>query len=360
MGTRSVAKVLDEHDRTMAFAEIALGQIKSLRQTAIPRNYEIWYVYATGYNSPLNKIINETLARNGKLTEADLEQIYETYLSQIKITDRIDKVGARVIGEIDGVMKLINDAVGTSAGYDDSLSAATQKLAAAEDRDQVKAIVESLVKSNHEMRDTNKALQSRLALSKTEISNLQQSLEAIRAESLTDPLTGLGNRKYFDRSIDTAVQNALAHGEPLSLLMFDIDHFKSFNDSYGQLTGDQVLRLVGMSLKQTIKGQDITARYGGEEFAVVLPNTALRQALTVADHIRRAVMAKELKKKSTGEILGRVTISVGVSMLKPDDDTHSLLERADACLYAAKRAGRNRVICETDPEYAAEIQSQVA
>jgi diguanylate cyclase len=257
-------------------------------------------------------------------------------------------------------MKLINDAVGTSAGYDDSLSAATQKLAAAEDRDQVKAIVESLVKSNHEMRDTNKALQSRLALSKTEISNLQQSLEAIRAESLTDPLTGLGNRKYFDRSIDTAVQNALAHGEPLSLLMFDIDHFKSFNDSYGQLTGDQVLRLVGMSLKQTIKGQDITARYGGEEFAVVLPNTALRQALTVADHIRRAVMAKELKKKSTGEILGRVTISVGVSMLKPDDDTHSLLERADACLYAAKRAGRNRVICETDPEYAAEIQSQVA
>ena len=115
-----------------------------------------------------------------------------------------------------------------------------------------------------------------------------------------------------------------------------------------------------MSLKQTIKGQDITARYGGEEFAVVLPNTALRQALTVADHIRRAVMAKELKKKSTGEILGRVTISVGVSMLKPGDDTDSLIERADGCLYAAKRNGRNRVICEIDPEYTAETRSQVA
>jgi diguanylate cyclase len=360
METWSVAKVLDEHERTMAFAEIALGQIKSLRQSAIPRNYEIWYVYATGYNSPLNKIINETLARNGKLTEADLEQIYETYLSQIKITDRIDKVGARVIGEIDGVMKLINDALGMSASYDDSLSGAAQKLAVVEHRDQVKAIVESLVQSTRQMRDTSKALEERMRLSKTEIGNLQQSLEAIRAESLTDPLTGLGNRKYFDRSIDLAVQNALANGEPLSLLMFDIDHFKSFNDSYGHLTGDQVLRLVGMSLKQTIKGQDITARYGGEEFAVALPNTALRQALTVADHIRHAVMAKELKKKSTGEILGRVTISVGVSMLKPDDDTHSLLERADACLYAAKRNGRNRVICEADPEYAAEIQSQVA
>ena len=131
-------KVLDEHERTMAFAEVALGQIKSLRQTAVPRNYEIWYVYATGYNSPLNKIINETLARNGKLTEADLEQIYETYLSQIKTTDRIDKVGARVIGEIDDVMKLITEALGMSASYDDSLSGATEKLAVAKNRDQVK------------------------------------------------------------------------------------------------------------------------------------------------------------------------------------------------------------------------------
>jgi len=359
-----VTKVLDEHERTLAFAEVALGQIKSLRQTAVPRNYEIWYVYATGYNSALNKIINETLARNGKLTEADLEQIYETYLSQIKTTDRIDKVGARVIGEIDDVMTLIDDALGMSASYDDTLSGATKELSVAKNPDQVKAIVQSLTKSTREMRETNRALRDRLRLSKSEISDLQQSLEAIRAESLTDPLTGLGNRKYFDRSIDVAVENALANGEPLSLLMFDIDHFKSFNDSYGHLTGDQVLRLVGMSLKQTIKGQDITARYGGEEFAVVLPNTALRQALTVApippSRIPRAVMAKELKKKSTGEILGRVTISVGVSMLKPGDDTDSLIERADACLYAAKRNGRNRVICEADPEYAAETQSQVA
>src|ERR1700753_3921754 len=292
----------------MAFAEIALGQIRSLHQTAVPRNYEIWYVYATGYNAPLNKIINETLARNGKLTETDLEQIYDTYLSHIKTTDRIDKVGARVIGEIDDVMKLIGDALGMSATYDTSLSGATKKLSTAQNRDQVKKIVESLLRSTREMRDTNKALEERLTLSKSEISNLQQSLEAIRAESLTDPLTGLGNRKYFDRMIDTAVQQAQASSEPLSLLMFDIDHFKSFNDSYGHLTGDQVLRLVGLSLKQTIKGQDITVRHGGEEFAVVLPNTALRQALRVAAHIRRAVMAKELKKKSTGEILGRVTV----------------------------------------------------
>ena len=353
-------KVLDDHERTMAFADVALGQIKSLRQTALPRNYEIWYVYATGYNAPLNKAINETLARNGILTEADLQQIYETCLSQIKTADRIDEVGTRVIGEIDDVMSLISDALGMSASYHDSLSGASKKLSTAQDHHQVKAIIETLVKSTREMRETNKALEDRLTLSKSEINNLQQSLEAMRAESLTDPLTGLGNRKYFDRSIAMAAQNALATGTPLSLLMLDIDHFKSFNDSYGHLTGDQVLRLVGISLKQTVKGQDVTARYGGEEFAVVLPNTTLRQALTVADHIRRAIMAKELKKKSTCEILGRVTVSVGVATLKPGDDPDALIERADACLYAAKRGGRNRVIGELDPEYHAGAQGKVA
>jgi diguanylate cyclase len=345
---------LDEHERTLAFAEVALGQIRSLRQAAIPRNYEIWYVYATGYNSAFNKVINETLARNGKLTESDLEQIYDNYLSPIRTTERIDKLGGRVITEIDDLMSFITDALSMTAGFGDRLKGAAEKLGVASSREQIKAVIAALIRSTSEMQEANKALENRLEFSKIEINNLQHSLEAIRAESTTDPLTALGNRKYFDRAVADAVKLALSEGGPLSLLMFDIDHFKSFNDNYGHLTGDQVLRLVALSLKQTIKGKDITARYGGEEFAVVLPNTTLSQALTVADHIRRAVMAKELKKKSTGEILGRVTISVGVSMLRREDTPDSLIERADACLYAAKRNGRNRAICESDPEYSAE------
>jgi diguanylate cyclase len=355
-----MVEVVDEHERTMAFGDAAITQIKSRRHTAIPRNYEVWYVYATGYNPPLNELIDETLACNGKLTETELEQIYETYLSHRNNSDRIDKVGARVIGEIGDVMDLITTALGMTASYDESLAGADQKLAAVTSREQLMEVIEVLAQSTREMREANKTLEERLSLSRTEISGLQQSLEAIRAETLTDPLTGLGNRKFFDRMIEMAVQTAFASEQPLSLLMFDIDHFKSFNDSYGHLTGDQVLRLVGTSLKHTIKGQDITARYGGEEFAVVLPNTQLHQAIAVADQIRHTIMAKELKKKSTGEILGRVTISVGVSMLKPEDDTDALIERADACLYAAKRNGRNRVICETDPEYVAETEGRVA
>nr|WP_210265467.1 GGDEF domain-containing protein [Bradyrhizobium aeschynomenes] len=331
-----------------------------MRHAANPRNYEIWYVYATGYNVQLNEIINGTLSRNGKLSQADLDQLYESYLAHLKTSDRIDKVGARVVGEIDDLMTMITDALGRTASYDASLAGADRMLAAANSREQLVDIIEALAHSTKQMRETNRVLEERLSLSKDEISGLQHSLEAIRAESLTDPLTGLGNRKYFDRMIETTVQTGLATDQPLSLLMFDIDHFKSFNDSYGHLTGDQVLRLVGMTLKHAIKGQDIAARYGGEEFAVVLPNTSLRQALTVADQIRRAVTAKELKKKSTGEILGRVTISVGVSMLRAGDDTDALIERADACLYAAKRGGRNKVVCESDPEYAAATRGQVA
>ena len=351
----------DEKERTLSFAEAALSQIKSLNHSAIPRNYEIWYVYAAGYNVALNKVINETLALSGTLTEADLDQIYATYLSHVRATDRIDEVGARVIGEINDVMSIITEALGMTASFGDSLKGASSTLSAgSNDRDQIKSVVATLVKSTQQMQQTNKALEERLGTSRQEISSLQQNLEAIRAESLTDPLTGLSNRKFFDRAMENAVSHAAQTGEPMSLLMLDIDHFKSFNDNYGHLTGDQVLRLVGVSLKQSIKGQDTTARYGGEEFAVILPNTPLRQALTVADNIRRAVMARELKKKSTGEILGRITVSVGVAMLRAEDDMYSLIERSDGCLYAAKRSGRNRVICEVDPEFVADMSAKVA
>jgi diguanylate cyclase len=348
----------DEHERTMAFAEIALGQIRALRQPATPRHFEIWYTYATGYSPSLNQTINETLTRNGTLGEADINRIYETYISPNRFTDRIDRVGSQVMGEIEQVMAMIGAAAGTASTYTESLVDVSQKLGSAADEPSVRAIVESLVQATKEMERNNQALEERLSASKQEITELQQNLETVRSESLTDPLTSLANRKYFDDAMAKAMSDARARGEPLSLMMTDIDHFKKFNDSYGHLTGDQVLRLVAIAAKQNVKGQDIAARYGGEEFAIVLPNTVLRSAITVADHIRRAVMTKELVKRSTGEHLGRVTISIGVATLQKSDTAQSLIERADTCLYAAKRNGRNRVISEADPEVSNPATSQ--
>ena len=350
----------DEYERTMAFAEIALGQIKALRQPATPRNYEIWYAYATGYQPSLNQKINETLKAQGALSDADLELIYESYLSPVRLSERIDSVGSQVKGEIEQVMAMIDAAAGSASTYSESLAGVSAKLSQSKDREGLRAIVESLVHTAKAMEASNQQLEERLTASKQEINELQVNLEAVRNESLTDPLTQLANRKFFDTTLEAAIAEARARNEPLSLMMTDIDHFKKFNDSFGHLTGDQVLRLVATSVKQNVKGQDTAARYGGEEFAIILPNTVLRSAITVADHIRRAVMTKELMKRSTGEHLGRVTISIGVATLRKNDNAQSLIERSDKCLYAAKRHGRNRVMCETDPEVASGAAAQVA
>ncbi len=352
--------VPDEHERTLAFAEIALGQIKALGQAAVPRNFEIWYQYATGYNQDLNRTINEILAQRGSLSNADIDHIYTTFLSPTRASERLETVGSRMADEIKQVLEMISAAAGSATNYSASLAEANEKLKGANDGAVLRTVIERLVSGATEMESNNKKLEARLSASRQEIEQLQQNLEIVRTESLTDPLTTLANRKFFDTELRRAIAAAQETSQPLALLMCDVDHFKAFNDKYGHLTGDQVLRLVAMSVKQNVKGQDIAARYGGEEFAVALPKTALAQAMTVADHIRRAVMTKELMKRSSGERLGRITISIGVAMLRPGDAQQSLIERADECLYAAKRSGRNRVICESDPEADGAVKSPKA
>ena len=343
----------EEHERSFDFAEIALNQIRVLSHPASPRNFEIWYNYATGYNPALNRAVNQTLEQKGTLAEADLEQIYDTYISTERLGEQIDTVGSRVLDEIKQVLGMIDAAAGTATSYSESLADASAKLAGTEDRDTLRAVIERLIDGAKAMETNNKKLEASLSSSKQEIEQLQQNLAAVRTESLTDPLTALSNRKYFDAALAKAMAEAAEKGEPLSLMMADVDYFKLFNDKFGHQTGDQVLRLVALSIKNNVKGQDITARYGGEEFVIALPNTMLRSAATVADQIRRAVMAKELMKRSSGEKLGRVTISIGIAALRAGETSQSLIERADNCLYAAKRNGRNCVICETDPEAAA-------
>jgi diguanylate cyclase len=351
----------EEHERSLAFAEIALQQIRALHQFAVPRNFEIWYQYATGYNPELNRSINEMLAQRGTLTDADIDQIHNTYFSPNRMSDRIDAVGSRVLDEIKQVLDMIEAASGSATSYSESLADASEKLqGGSSDGATLRAVIERLIDGAKEMEISNKKLEARLSASRQEIEQLQQNLELVRNESLTDPLTALANRKLFDAELSNAIAEAKKNGEPLSLLIADVDHFKAFNDKYGHLTGDQVLRLVAIAVKQNVKGNDIAARYGGEEFTVALPNTALQQALTVADHIRSAVMSKELIKRSSGERLGRVTVSIGVALLRPTDTPQSLIERADNCLYAAKRYGRNRVVCESDPESERATPGQVA
>jgi diguanylate cyclase len=342
----------NEHEQSLAYAELALQQIRALRLPAFPRNFEIWYQYATGNNAELNRTINETLARKGSLDDADIDTVYRTYLSPSRMTDRIDAVGGRVLDEINQVLDMMDAAADSTTTYSESLADAGKELrVGSDDVVSLRGILQRLIDDAKRVEITNKKLEVRLSASRQEIERLQESLEEMRSESRIDPLTTLANRRFFETALGDAVAEAKENGEPLSLLMTDVDNFKAFNDKFGHLTGDQVLRLVAISVKQAVKERDIAARFGGEEFAVTLPKTALRQAIELADHIRNAVMAKELIKRSSGQRLGRVTMSIGVATLHANDTPGSLIERADACLYAAKRYGRNCVVAETDPKY---------
>ena len=159
-----------------------------------------------------------------------------------------------------------------------------------------------------------------------------------------DGLTGIANRRRFDQTLSEAWTGTRDRGEPLALLLIDIDHFKAYNDGYGHLAGDQCLRDVAIALTDAIEMPDaLLARYGGEEFAIVLPNSNRDMAVALGERLRVAIEVRTLPHAYVGS--GRITLSVGVAIadVRHDDAPASLIARADAALYVAKRQGRNRV-----------------
>jgi two-component system, cell cycle response regulator len=170
--------------------------------------------------------------------------------------------------------------------------------------------------------------------------NVQQSIEL----AVTDPLTGLYNRRYLDSQVEVLVDNAANRGKPLSILMLDVDYFKAVNDTYGHEAGDRVLRELANRIRKHIRNVDLGFRVGGEEFVIVLPDTEAEVALRVAERLRKAVSSRAFPL-SEGKGALPVTISVGISSFaSPSDSLETLLKRADEALYKAKREGRNRVI----------------
>ena len=172
--------------------------------------------------------------------------------------------------------------------------------------------------------------------------NVQMSIEA----AITDALTSLHNRRYMESHLTTLVEQAHARGKPLTVLVLDIDFFKSVNDTHGHDAGDDVLREFATRLKKSIRGIDLACRLGGEEFVVVMPDTDMAVAATVAERLRRRI-ASEPFRIGQGERSVEVTISIGLAALGgSDDSTASVLKRADQALYRAKRDGRNRVVAD--------------
>lgn len=336
-----------EHEdfrRTLVHGEAALKQIKRCEVPAFPRHYELWYTYSAGFDQKLNNAINEILRSRGKVTLEETTYLYDTFLSPFRLGDKLDQFGSDFSDQIETMLESIDESIEVSDEYSSTLSALSTELGAAKNSEAVKGVVHDLVKATAIVRASNKKMEDRLRESQVQVAELKDNLEAARFENLTDELTGLGNRRLFEQTIERKVQASSGIGTTFCLIMIDIDHFKLFNDTWGHQTGDQVLRLVGMTIKNSITAVDIAARYGGEEFAVIMPDTSLDEAIMQADHIREAIRDRKLLKRSTGEKLGNVTISAGVARYEEDDTAATLIEHADAALYAAKRAGRNCVM----------------
>jgi diguanylate cyclase (GGDEF)-like protein len=202
------------------------------------------------------------------------------------------------------------------------------------DVDELGRLYDTVLELNREYASTQ------LQLAQTNI-RLRQREAEILALSLTDPLTGVGNRRCLEQSLPVEIKRAGRNCKKLCALVADIDHFKRVNDGYGHETGDKVLAAFGASLRQHTRACDTVIRSGGEEFVVLMPHTELDAAILVADRFRASLAATRIDP-----FPDPVTVSVGVAELAEDEQGDSLLRRADKALYEAKRSGRNKVIAD--------------
>ncbi len=334
-------------EQTIPHALMAIEQIGALRAPADPPSFHLWYTYATRALPQLNQTIDELLlGGNADIALDEFDRLYDRYLSTSAVAGQIEDISVEIKTEVSQLAADLDAAWGLGTDCATELSTAAEQLGNSDSREGLGDLVERFVRVARKMDEQNQSMQNSLASFISEIGQLQAKLALICQEDLTDPLTSLADRRKFNREMGFAVAEARHPGQLLSLLMCDIDNFKKFNDSYGHVVGDQVLRLIASTIKRAVSGQDTAARYGGEEFAVILPDTALQQAAVVAEGIRKAIVGRKVVRRSTGDVSGQITISIGVARYKPGDSVQTLTERADACLYAAKHCGRNRVVTE--------------
>jgi diguanylate cyclase len=245
--------------------------------------------------------------------------------------------------EATAILKLVRDYLEAGDRYSVLLAQADKELPSLATPEEVGIIVRFLIAENAKMQQEAGDLEKRLEQSKSQIEKLRSNLAEAQEMGMRDPLTSLRNRRSFDINLAKEVADARAKGTTMSLVMGDIDHFKSVNDVFGHLVGDEILRVFASVLAENVRSSDTVARYGGEEFAIILPMTELGGATQLTERMRSQFEAKELVISNSGQQIGTMTASFGIAQLGEDDDAETLIRRADAKLYEAKCAGRNRV-----------------
>ena len=325
---------------------LARRVIEAMEESGIwptPLNFEIWVHYLGDPEGPLGREIKRLLAASEPFTEATADMLAAEYLPRGRLTEEIRDAGRVLDRELSSVSEAIANAHKSQVAYGDTLDKAATSIESVGDGAGLKAIVSGLTSATRKVQRENQTLEKRLDASTREVARLREHLEQVRRDAMTDALTNLANRKAFDEHLEAACAQAESGGGALTLAVLDIDHFKRFNDTWGHQTGDQVLRYVASVMGRMASAPRIAARYGGEEFAMIFPQESHAQVEKALEGIRKEIASRSLRRRSTDDELGAVTLSAGFALRRPGESASALLDRADAALYASKHAGRNRV-----------------
>ncbi|MEM1372204.1 MAG: GGDEF domain-containing protein [Pseudomonadota bacterium] len=335
------------YEAAMSIATKSFELIQRFQAPPIPKVYEICYAYAGGQPPQVVERVDAAVAAHGTLALHEVYQIHSDFFSypeqmqarQNQTTDELDS-------ELSAMLSMIGAHLDSTNTYSGSLDTAATALSGDTSKDKLLKTIEYLVAANNTARQETQRLTVSLEASQASLTNMRDKLDKAREAGLRDALTNLRNRRHFDHALPEEIGAAKENETQLCLVLIDVDHFKRFNDSFGHPAGDAVLRLMGALLAESVKGRDTAVRYGGEEFAIILPDTGLSGAITLAERMRVQLQRKELILRDTRQSLGKVTASFGLAEMCRGESAESLLARADEAMYEAKRSGRNRVIAD--------------
>ena len=340
-----------EHDR-QASEEILRLLIQKMAEhpaAFTPQSYAVWYEYVTGINPALRETIGKLLDSGEKLDDASIERLYLKFVSECNMD-----VEWALREDIQQLLKKLAESTKETDNqahrFDTSLHAYGDTLKQNPDPANLVFLIKNMADDTNRMINSMQDLQFELAASKQKVEKLHHELQSARGEALIDPLTGILNRRGFENSAKIIFSDQAALGKGLCLLMVDIDHFKTINDTYGHLFGDKVIRAVAKTLKSKVRGQDSVARVGGEEFALLLAETDISGARTVAEYMRQTIEDCKIHRIDAQENIGGITISIGVAEYTSGNSLVDLLGHADKALYASKKQGRNRTTVYADPK----------
>lgn len=333
-------------DESARLARVVLPLATSHKLPVNPVNYAVLYEYVAARNTELRVRAEALLKRSDSVAQNDMNELFQAYVAK-ESSAAVSAVRNELRSILSSALSSVAELGGGGEKFRVDLEHSITRLSSGSADTEMRDVVEEVLRHTQSMVKTTVQAQERLNASTKELEALRVEIERTRSEAQIDPLTGVNNRRVFDRYINEQCPELVRKGTPVSLLMVDIDHFKKINDTHGHVVGDQVIKFVANALKDVVRGGDKVARYGGEEFAVVLPNTLLDNAARVATNILERIRKPVLTKKDGGERIGQVTVSIGVAQHDGTESAEHFIARADTALYMAKHEGRNRV-CKAD------------